>query len=97
MRVALCYDLRDEYLAAGFGDEETAEFDRESTIDAIDAALCELGHTTERVGHLRALMCRLLDGSRSQAGQAGGSHRSRSPRRRSSTPEAGGTGCRPTG
>jgi D-alanine-D-alanine ligase len=64
MRVALCYDLRDEYLAAGFGDEETAEFDRESTIDAIDAALCELGHTTERVGHLRALMCRLLDGSR---------------------------------
>jgi D-alanine-D-alanine ligase len=64
MRVALTYDLRDEYLAAGFGDEETAEFDRVDTIDAIEAALRELGFATERVGHLRALMRRLLDGAR---------------------------------
>ncbi len=64
MRIALCYDLRDEYLAAGFGDEETAEFDQTGTIDAIESALRELGHAIERVGHLRALMRRLLDGSR---------------------------------
>jgi D-alanine-D-alanine ligase len=64
MRVALVYDLRDEYLAAGFGDEETAEFDRVETIDAIEFALREFGHATERVGHLRALMRRLLDGER---------------------------------
>jgi len=64
MRIALTYDLRDEYLAAGLGDEETAEFDRVETIDSIEAALRELGHETERVGHLRALMWRLLDGSR---------------------------------
>lgn len=64
MRIALAYDLRDEYLAAGFGDEETAEFDRVETIEAIEAALCELGHKTERVGHLRSLMQRLLDGER---------------------------------
>jgi D-alanine-D-alanine ligase len=64
MRVALAYDLRDEYLAAGFGDEETAEFDRVETIDAIEAALRELGHETERVGHLRSLMQRLLDDER---------------------------------
>src|SRR5262245_66364989 len=64
MRIALTYDLRQEYLAAGFGDEETAEFDRVDTIDSIEAALRELGHDTERVGHLRALMWRLLDGSR---------------------------------
>jgi D-alanine-D-alanine ligase len=64
MRIALVYDLRDEYLAAGFGDEETAEFDRVETIDAIQKALRELGHDTERVGHLRALMQRLLDGDR---------------------------------
>jgi D-alanine-D-alanine ligase len=64
MRIALAYDLRDEYLAAGFGDEETAEFDRVETIDAIEAALRELGHQTERVGHLRSMMQRLLDGER---------------------------------
>ena len=64
MRIALSYDLRDEYLAAGFGDEETAEFDRVETIDAIEAALRELGHQTERVGQLRSLMQRLLDGAR---------------------------------
>src|SRR5262245_19409607 len=64
MRIALTYDLRDEYLAAGFGDEETAEFDRVDTIDSIEGALRGLGHETERVGHLRALMCRLLDGAR---------------------------------
>ncbi len=64
MKIALTYDLREEYLAAGFGDEETAEFDRVETIDSIEAALRELGHETERVGHLRGLMWRLLDGSR---------------------------------
>ena len=64
MRVALVYDLRDEYLAAGFGDEETAEFDRVETIDAIEAALRELGYQTERVGHLRSLLQRLMEGAR---------------------------------
>jgi D-alanine-D-alanine ligase len=29
MLVGLTYDLRSAYLAAGYGDEETAEFDRE--------------------------------------------------------------------
>ena len=32
MRVGLTYDLRSEYLAAGYGEEETAEFDRADTI-----------------------------------------------------------------
>ena len=64
MRIALVYDLRDDYLAAGFGEEETAEFDRVDTIDSIDSALRELGHETERVGHLRSLMARLMDGAR---------------------------------
>ena len=70
MRIALAYDLRDEYLAAGFGDEETAEFDRVETIEAIEAALCELGHKTERVGHLRSLMqCEWLSSVRRSAGK----------------------------
>ena len=62
MRIGLTYDLRSAYLAAGFGDEETAEFDRESTIDAIESALQELGHQTERIGHLPDLMARLIGG-----------------------------------
>ena len=38
MHIGLTYDLRDEYLAAGYSEEETAEFDRVGTIDAIDGA-----------------------------------------------------------
>lgn len=62
MRIGLTYDLRSAYLASGFGDEETAEFDREGTIDAIESALQRLGHETERIGHLADLMERLLEG-----------------------------------
>ncbi len=64
MRIGLTYDLRSEYLSAGYGEEETAEFDQESTIEAIEAALQELGHETQRVGHLRALAARLVAGER---------------------------------
>jgi D-alanine-D-alanine ligase len=64
VRVALTYDLRDDYRALGFADEELAEFDFVGTIDAIDAALRALGHETERVGNVRALARRLADGER---------------------------------
>ena len=36
IRVGLAYDLRDDYLAAGYGLEETAEFDRPDTIAALN-------------------------------------------------------------
>ena len=61
MRVGLCYDLRDAYRTAGWTDEETAEFDAADTIDAIEAALRELGHETERIGHVGALAARLVE------------------------------------
>jgi len=64
MRVGLTYDLRTDYLAAGFSDEETAEFDRPDTIDAIEAALRELGHEADRIGHALALAARLAEGER---------------------------------
>ena len=48
MRIGLTYDLRTDYLAAGYSKEETAEFDSVATIDAIDAALREIGHQTDR-------------------------------------------------
>lgn len=64
MRVGLTYDLRSEYLAAGFGEEETAEFDREDTIEGIEQALAALGHQPDRIGNSRQLIQRLAQGSR---------------------------------
>ena len=64
MRVGLAYDLRDLYLAAGHGLEETAEFDRPDTIDAIEAALRRHGFATDRIGTVRQLAARLVAGER---------------------------------
>lgn len=64
MRVGLTYDLRADYLAAGYGEEETAEFDRPDTIDAIEGALRQLGHDTQRIGNVRRLVEQLANGQR---------------------------------
>jgi D-alanine-D-alanine ligase len=64
MKIGLTYDLRAEYLAEGYGEEETAEFDRPDTIDSIEGALNELGCQTERIGHVRQLAGRLAAGHR---------------------------------
>lgn len=64
MRIGLTYDLRDDYLAMGYGEEETAEFDRISTIEGIEGALQRLGHRTDRIGHVKALAARLVAGDR---------------------------------
>ena len=44
MRIGVTYDLRADYLALGYSEEETAEFDSEITIDAICDALAALGY-----------------------------------------------------
>jgi D-alanine-D-alanine ligase len=64
MRIGLTYDLRADYLAAGYGEEETAEFDRPETINAVESALRDLGHQTDRIGHGRHLVGRLAAGDR---------------------------------
>ncbi len=64
MHIGLTFDLRQVYLDEGYSEEETAEFDRESTIAAIESALDELGHTTDRIGHIRQLVSRLAKGDR---------------------------------
>jgi D-alanine-D-alanine ligase len=64
MFIGLTYDLRADYLAAGYSAEETAEFDGLATIDAIDTALREIGHQTDRVGNGRQLVDRLAAGDR---------------------------------
>lgn len=64
MKIGLTYDLRSEYLAMGYSELETAEFDRPDTVDAIENALRDLGHTTDRIGHARQLVHRLAAGDR---------------------------------
>jgi D-alanine-D-alanine ligase len=64
MRIGLTYDLRSEYLAQGYSEDETAEFDKEETIDAIEAALQGNGHRTERIGNVRRLVGMLAEGRR---------------------------------
>ncbi len=64
MRIGLTYDLRSEYRALGFAEEEIAEFDREETIEAIERTLAGLGHETERIGNVQRLVERLAAGRR---------------------------------
>jgi D-alanine-D-alanine ligase len=64
MKIGITFDLRQEYLAAGYSEEETAEFDRPDTIDAIENAVRELGHEPDRIGHVRQLVERLAVGDR---------------------------------
>jgi len=64
MKIGMTYDLRAEYLAAGYGEEETAEFDREETIELLEKAIRELGHDVDRIGSARKLVGRLAGGDR---------------------------------
>jgi len=64
MKVGLTYDLRAEYLALGYDDQETAEFDRADTIEAIEGSLQALGHATERIGNVMNLTRKLVSGNR---------------------------------
>lgn len=64
MIIGLTYDLRQEYLDAGYSEEQTAEFDRASTIDAMEQALIAMGHETQRIGNVKSLVRRLADGER---------------------------------
>ncbi|HEX2969760.1 MAG TPA: ATP-grasp domain-containing protein [Bacteroidales bacterium] len=51
MKFGLTYDLRSWYLDRGFSMDETAEFDKQDTIDAIAHALKEMGHDVELIGN----------------------------------------------
>ena len=64
MKIGLTYDLRSEYLALGYSEEETAEFDRDDTISSIESTLNTLGHTSERIGNVHKLIEYLSRGKR---------------------------------
>ena len=64
MHIAVTYDLRADYLALGYSEEETAEFDAEATIAAICEALTGLGHAPVRIGGIKPLAKALVEGAR---------------------------------
>ncbi len=64
MRIGVCYDLRSDYLAMGYSEEETAEFDSEITIDAICDALANQGWQPVKIGGIKKLAEALVNGER---------------------------------
>jgi len=64
LRIGLTYDLRTDYLAQGYNEQQVAEFDSESTIDALEAALQHAGHRIERIGCAKNLVRCLNTGQR---------------------------------
>ncbi len=64
LAVGLCYDLKEDYLRAGFAPEDVLEFDGEDTVAGLAEALASLGHTVVRVGRGRELARRLTAGER---------------------------------
>ncbi len=62
--IGLCYDLKTDYLKAGFNASEVMEFDDEETIIGLENALFQLSHQVERVGNGRELALRLASGDR---------------------------------
>ncbi len=64
LTIGLTYDLKRDYLALGYKEEEVAEFDADVTIDTIERTISELGFKPERIGHIRALCAKLAAGAR---------------------------------
>ena len=64
MRIGMTYDLKDEYLAAGFSGDEVAELDSPVTVEAIRQALVSQGHAVEAIGSVKSLVRALADGRR---------------------------------
>lgn len=64
MKIGLCYDLKQDYLAMGFSEEESLEFDSPVTVDGLAAAIEACGHQVTRIGHVKKLCERLVAGER---------------------------------
>lgn len=64
MKFGLTYDLRSWYLDRGFSMEDTAEFDKQETVDALENALKIMGHETEPIGNAFQLIEALASGKK---------------------------------
>jgi len=62
MKIGIAYDLKTDYLADGFSEEEAAEYDSEETIIHIEEALQDNNYKTERIGNARSLLSLLHNG-----------------------------------
>jgi len=64
MKVGLTYDLRSWYLDRGYSMEDTAEFDKQDTVNSLDNALRKMGFETEQIGNCFQLIDSLSAGKR---------------------------------
>ncbi|MFN8242312.1 MAG: hypothetical protein U0X39_16365 [Bacteroidales bacterium] len=64
MKIGLTYDLRSWYLDRGYSMEDTAEFDKQSTIDGIASAIHKMGIETEEIGNVFQLIEELSKGKK---------------------------------
>jgi D-alanine-D-alanine ligase len=64
MKIGLTYDLRSWYLDRGYSMDETAEFDKQETVDALSHALEIMGYETEMIGNAFQLIEALSGGKR---------------------------------
>jgi D-alanine-D-alanine ligase len=62
MKIGLTFDLRSWYLDRGFSMDETAEFDKQETVDALEDAIRMMGHETELIGNAFQLIEALAEG-----------------------------------
>jgi D-alanine-D-alanine ligase len=64
MKIGLTFDLRSWYIDRGFSMDETAEFDKQETVDALENSLKLMGHETEPIGNAFQLIEALAAGKR---------------------------------
>ena len=64
MKIGLTFDLRSWYTDRGYSMDETAEFDKQETVDALENSLKVMGYETEPVGNTFQLIEALAAGRR---------------------------------
>jgi len=64
MKIGLTFDLRSWYIDRGYSMDETAEFDKQETVDALENSLKLMGHETEPIGNAFQLIEALASGKR---------------------------------
>jgi D-alanine-D-alanine ligase len=64
MKIGLTFDLRSWYIDRGYSMDETAEFDKQETVDALENSLKLMGHKTEPIGNAFQLIEALASGKR---------------------------------
>jgi D-alanine-D-alanine ligase len=64
MKIGLTFDLRSWYIDRGYSMDETAEFDKQETVDALENSLKLMGHQTDCIGNTFQLIEALAAGKR---------------------------------